>query len=156
MPGTPEKQRIQVRRQRSANFTAGGRELFANRSREAGDSVLVKTERPANFSLVTDHLSLLLFPRGAIDRVLHPLSGGRAWAFRQLPAFNATIAHRFREMVRGSAKDRELQSGNPREHWRVFGRQKTSRTVGGLDQTNRGRAQDFLPISRGHRRDQKR
>jgi len=27
-----------------ANFTAGGRELFANRSREAGDSVLVKTE----------------------------------------------------------------------------------------------------------------
>ena len=28
-----------------ANFTAGGRELFARRSREAGDSVLVKTER---------------------------------------------------------------------------------------------------------------
>jgi hypothetical protein len=28
-----------------ANFTAGGRELFASRSREAGDSVLVKTER---------------------------------------------------------------------------------------------------------------
>jgi hypothetical protein len=28
-----------------ANFTAGGREHFANRSREAGDSVLVKTER---------------------------------------------------------------------------------------------------------------
>jgi hypothetical protein len=27
-----------------ANFTAGGRELFANRPREAGDSVLVKTE----------------------------------------------------------------------------------------------------------------
>ncbi len=28
-----------------ANFTAGGRELFASRSREAGDSVLVKTGR---------------------------------------------------------------------------------------------------------------
>jgi GNAT superfamily N-acetyltransferase len=28
-----------------ANFTAGGREAFANRPREAGDSVLVKTER---------------------------------------------------------------------------------------------------------------
>src|SRR5437870_5478531 len=27
------------------NFTAGGREHFANRPREAGDSVLVKTER---------------------------------------------------------------------------------------------------------------
>ena len=37
--------RFRVQRFVGANFTAGGRELIANRSREAGDSVLVKTER---------------------------------------------------------------------------------------------------------------
>jgi hypothetical protein len=37
--------RFHFQRFAGANFTAGGRELFANRSREAGDSVLVKTER---------------------------------------------------------------------------------------------------------------
>src|SRR6266404_6453809 len=41
-----------------ANFTAGGRELFANRPREAGDSVLVKTE----WSVVAVIALLLLFP----------------------------------------------------------------------------------------------
>jgi hypothetical protein len=46
--------RFRVQRFAGANFTAGGRELFANRSREAGDSVLVKTERS---HLITGHLS---------------------------------------------------------------------------------------------------
>jgi hypothetical protein len=36
-----------------ANFTAGGRELFASRSREADNSVVVKTERSFTRSLVT-------------------------------------------------------------------------------------------------------
>jgi hypothetical protein len=36
---------FRVQRFAGANFTAGGRELFANRSRAAGASVLVKTER---------------------------------------------------------------------------------------------------------------
>src|SRR6266404_6918454 len=36
--------RSQVSGSQGANFTAGGRELLANRPREAGDSVLVKTE----------------------------------------------------------------------------------------------------------------
>jgi hypothetical protein len=36
--------RFRVQRFAGANFTAGGRELIANRPREAGDSVLVKTE----------------------------------------------------------------------------------------------------------------
>ncbi len=39
-PSTPRGQRFV-----GTNSTAGGRELFANRPREAGDSVLVKTER---------------------------------------------------------------------------------------------------------------
>jgi len=34
---------------RGPNSTAGGRELFASRSRAAGDSVLVKAEREHNF-----------------------------------------------------------------------------------------------------------
>jgi hypothetical protein len=38
-------QKSEVSGSQGANFTAGGREAFANRSREAGDSVLVKTER---------------------------------------------------------------------------------------------------------------
>jgi hypothetical protein len=37
--------RFRIQRFAGANFTAGGRELIANRPREAGDSVLVKTER---------------------------------------------------------------------------------------------------------------
>ena len=37
--------RFRVQRFAGANFAAGGRELLANRSREADDSVLVKTER---------------------------------------------------------------------------------------------------------------
>jgi hypothetical protein len=40
-------QKSEVSGSQGANFTAGGRELFANRSREAGDSVLVKTEKSA-------------------------------------------------------------------------------------------------------------
>jgi hypothetical protein len=35
-----------------ANSTAGGREIFANRSREADGSVLVKTERLLSVSTV--------------------------------------------------------------------------------------------------------
>ena len=49
--------RFRVQRFAGANFTAGGRELFANRSREAGDSVLVKTERSHMKSLATRHSS---------------------------------------------------------------------------------------------------
>ena len=37
--------RFRVQRFAGANFMAGGREVIANRPREAGDSVLVKTER---------------------------------------------------------------------------------------------------------------
>ena len=37
--------RFRIQRFAGANFAAGGRELLANRSREADDSVLVKTER---------------------------------------------------------------------------------------------------------------
>jgi len=39
-----------------ANFTAGGREQFVNRPREAGDSVLVKTERSAVSGEETDDI----------------------------------------------------------------------------------------------------
>src|SRR5436853_4950005 len=39
------EQKTEVSGSQDANFTAGGRELLANRPREAGDSVLVKTER---------------------------------------------------------------------------------------------------------------
>jgi hypothetical protein len=38
-------QSSEVSGSQGANFTAGDREAFANRSREAGDSVLVKTEK---------------------------------------------------------------------------------------------------------------
>jgi hypothetical protein len=41
------KSEISGQRFAGANFTAGSRELVANRFREAGDSVLVKTERSA-------------------------------------------------------------------------------------------------------------
>jgi len=41
------KSEISSQRFAGANFTAGGRELVANRFREAGDSVLVKTEKSA-------------------------------------------------------------------------------------------------------------
>ena len=41
-------QRSEVSGSQGANFTAGGRELLANRPREAGDSVLVKTEKSDN------------------------------------------------------------------------------------------------------------
>jgi hypothetical protein len=49
--------RFRVQRFGGANFTTGGRELIANRSREAGDSVLVITERPHLRSDVTGHRS---------------------------------------------------------------------------------------------------
>src|SRR5437773_11802887 len=49
----------------------------------------------SNFDFLLDGCS-----HGAIDRVVHPLSGGRARAFRQLPAFHSAIAERFRELVR--------------------------------------------------------
>ncbi len=39
-----------------ANFTAGGRELFASRSKEAGNSVLVKMERSFTRSFVTSSI----------------------------------------------------------------------------------------------------
>src|SRR6184192_4244872 len=42
------KSEISSQRFAGANFTAGGRELVANRFREAGDSVLVKTEKSAS------------------------------------------------------------------------------------------------------------
>src|SRR5205823_5140567 len=42
------KSEISSQRFAGANFTAGGRELVANRFREAGDSVLVKTEKLAS------------------------------------------------------------------------------------------------------------
>jgi O-Antigen ligase len=43
--GESTTQKTEVSGSRGANFTAGGREHFANRPREAGDSVLAKTER---------------------------------------------------------------------------------------------------------------
>ena len=49
--------RFRIQRFAGANFTAGGRELIANRSREAGDSVLMKTERSHLKSLVIRHMS---------------------------------------------------------------------------------------------------
>jgi hypothetical protein len=45
--------RFRIQRFAGANFTAGGRELIANRPREAGDSVLVKTEGPHLKSAIT-------------------------------------------------------------------------------------------------------
>jgi len=64
-----------------ANFTAGGRELFANRPREAGGSALVKTEKPR---------TLLFLSR------LHPIKGLKdlvtAWASVRPKGWRVVIA----------------------------------------------------------------
>ena len=49
-------QRSAVSGSQGANFTAGGGERFANRPREAGDSVLVRTERSAVSGEETDDI----------------------------------------------------------------------------------------------------
>jgi hypothetical protein len=50
---------FRVQRFAGANFTAGGRELLANRARAAGASVLVKTERAHLKSQITNHKSAI-------------------------------------------------------------------------------------------------
>jgi glycosyltransferase involved in cell wall biosynthesis len=74
-------QRAEDSGSQGANFTAGGRELFANRPREAGGSALVKTEEPR---------TLLFLSR------LHPIKGLKdlvtAWARVRPQGWRAVIA----------------------------------------------------------------
>ena len=77
------EQKTEGRGQRfaGANFTAGGRELLANRSREAGDSVLVKSEiEIAYFGLLPEFIG-----RG-LGGVLLTSAIETAWAWTPTPS----------------------------------------------------------------------
>jgi hypothetical protein len=67
-----------------ANFTAGGRDLLASRSREADDSVLVKTERKRK--------PQLLSTAARFHFILHPFSTPTT-----APPSGTAAAHRYRE-----------------------------------------------------------
>jgi tetratricopeptide (TPR) repeat protein len=71
-------QRSAVSGSQGANFTAGGRERLANRPREAGDSVLVKTEVSVGRSLVVEKIPLLIL--SAASCVITALAQREAFA----------------------------------------------------------------------------
>jgi hypothetical protein len=56
--GSGQKAEDRGQRFASANFTAGGREFFANRPREAGDSVLVEIEKSEGRCQMSDDCDL--------------------------------------------------------------------------------------------------
>src|SRR5207237_9857419 len=96
--------------------------------------------------------------RGKRDRVVHPLSGGRARTFRQLPALDAAIAERFRELVRARTqgqrafarlrrgrpafvppkRDYGVADGDVANDQRISRGEKEGGAFGGVDPPNRG------------------